>query len=103
MTHNTNTPLALARIVYLHVGFDSSRCASAVPDIELNLNFKLDICSNWKELFSKISSPISPPAAILIHLNTLRTSPSSIAEITSMINTMPVSYTHLTLPTNREV
>jgi len=88
MNTNTHQSLVPSRIVYLHVGYEGSSCAMAAPTIELNVNFKLDRCSNWRDLFSKIASPISPPAAILIHLNTLRTSPNSVAEITGMINTM---------------
>ena len=77
----------IPRLLYLHVGFDDSACAKAISEIEYAANFVIDVCDSWGELYVKVAQ--SPDlAAILIHLNTLRNGPSSVADITTMINTL---------------
>lgn len=83
----TNIPAILPRLVYLHIGFSGSACAEQISDIKKAASFTLDLCESWVELFLKIAAH-PRPSGILIHLNTLRDSPSSVAEISGMIATI---------------
>ena len=74
------------RLAYLHVGFADSSCAQSVMHIEEEASFVLDLHESWPSLLTSIIA--NPPQAVLIHLNSLRRGPGSIAEISTMLKTV---------------
>jgi DNA-binding NarL/FixJ family response regulator len=76
----------IPRLAYLHIGFADSSCAQSVMHIEEEASFVLDLHESWPALLTSIIA--NPPQAVLIHLNSLRQGPGSIAEISTMLKTV---------------
>lgn len=89
----SNSDSALPTLVYLHVGYEDSVCSRVMtPSIQAQNGFCMTVCESWGELLHAITPPYTAPAAVLIHLNALRSGPASLGNITSMINTVMSLY-----------
>lgn len=75
------------KLVYLHIGFAGSACQVAYDKIGQSPAFDFIICESWAELILQLSTPNKPPEGVLIHLDTVRNSSQSLADISKMIST----------------